>query len=154
MAPLYQRRPYQPPTSLIQLTTTTTNLHLLFVTLTNKLSSLLYCYLTFVSFVVLFGCHYSHVSQGLWKKSDSPLVTLWPKPYQQQLPMRQCWRFPLKSTSWFQPADDAGIQPAVDDAETLPTFQLKSPFQGYLKSLFKPLQTRLSASQSNRPFQD
>ena len=77
---LYQRRPYQPPTSLIQLNTTTTSTYTnsdgislptttisttnithpaeynnneltsLFVTATNKLSYFLYCYLAFVSF--------------------------------------------------------------------------------------------------------
>ena len=55
-------RSYQLPTSTIQLTTPTT-IHEFtssFVNSTNKLSSLLYCYLTFVSFIVLFGCHYSH----------------------------------------------------------------------------------------------
>ena len=46
-------RPYQLPTPTIYLTTQTTitNLHTSFVNTTNKLSSLLYCYLAFVSFI-------------------------------------------------------------------------------------------------------
>ena len=35
----------------------------------------------------------------VWEKSDSPLITLRPKPCQQQLPMRHCSRLFLKSTS-------------------------------------------------------
>ena len=82
----------------------------------------------------------------VWEKSDSPLVTLRPKPNQQQLPMRHCSRLPLKPTSWFQPADDAGIQPAADEAGILPAFQLKSPFQDYLESLSKQFLKRHNAA--------
>ena len=53
-----------------------------------------------------------------------PWSTLRLKPYQQQLPMRHCSGLPLKLTSWFQPADDTGILPAIDCAGTLPV-----PFQ-------------------------
>ena len=67
----------------------------------------------------------------VWEKSNSPLVTLRPKPNQQQLPMRHCSRFPLKMTSWFQPADNAGIWPVADNARTLPASQFKSPFHNY-----------------------
>ena len=81
-----------------------------------------------------------------WDESDSRLVTLRPTPYQQQLPMRHCSRLPLKPTPWFLPADDAGILPAADDAGTLPASQLKSPFQGYSKSLFKHLLRRHNAT--------
>ena len=100
----------------------------------------------------------------MWEKSDSHLVTLRLKPNQQQLPMRHCSRLPLKSMSWFQPADDAGIQSATDNARiqlaadnariqlatdnagTLPAFQLKSRFLGYSESLSKHLLRRHNAA--------
>ena len=93
------------------------------------------------------------------EKSDSPLVTLRPKPNKQQLPMRHCSRFPLKPTSWFQTANDAGIQPAADDARHCQPLSLKALFRATQKVYPNTSwdgtmqQTRLPASQSNSPFQ-
>ena len=120
-------------------------------------------YLVIISKLILLWphrvvAHSRHKSSGIkpsfgWtsakgvEKSDSPLVTLQPKPYQQQLLMRHYSRFPLKPTSWFQPADDIWTLSASRPKSlfsTTPKVFSNTSWDGTMQ------QTRPPASQSNR----